>query len=813
MTSERGAVTEIDGAFIKGWLRPGEGEGRDLQFDVLIAGAKGFNTTGAVIEMGGRLQFQVGIPKSLWDGRIRLLDVRISGDAAPLSGGPIIFDGGLFSPGRERAFGESTGLVGTEGGVAFDGKSLIRGWARDAADPNRTVVVEVWCGPEFVVSMTAEGPSDGSADQQGHGFELDLQDYLKGGPHHLQVRAAESNDALPGGMLKVGPFSKDGSLRVDGYLPDEEYERLLAELPLEQFAYASARMSPRRLVPRLVNRLCRERRALAGAKDLATLVLLDGEGADTVTAQLWRRQSYPATALQGGLKSAAELREIARSSMFVFFAAAGDLLHPSTAAVVMAEPDVDVVTWRRFCAVEARAGASGYVLRRPAFDPCTWRHGAVTDTTLAIRGTMIAECPDDVLEPLLAGRMHPLFFWLSGRGLAWRTHPEALTVQVGEGRRHPDRAEIAADLDCYEQILRAEGERFILSSTPEDLPFPFVLVPACRATKTSVIVCYKDKSETTIRCIRSIAEQHLTGGLELVLVDNQSRSSETQRITRAAAALLGDQRVVSLTYDAPFNHSAQNNLGVGAASGEVVVICNNDVVLSDPLCLEQLGAWALQEGVGAVGCRLEDMDRERASFGHCFRPISDDPFLPPLKESTDETYSRFVHACPGITLAIAAVARETYASMGGLDEKRYPIGHNDTEFMLRAGERGLTHLYLGHIGAVHARGSSRTGDDEDLQTLRVGQQYGGMLRHRFLQLGRELIEVAAERAKLTPATSLLKSEKLKEKALSGSEREKQLAILAMREDEMRRLRLAQAHNGPLGGGLSEEWGLVRSGTA
>jgi hypothetical protein len=272
--------------------------------------------------------------------------------------------------------------------------------------------------------------------------------------------------------------------------------------------------------------------------------------------------------------------------------------------------------------------------------------------------------------------------------------------------------------------------------------------------------------------------------------------------------------VVSLTYDAPFNHSAQNNLGVRAASGDVIVICNNDVVLSDPLCLEQLGAWTLEEGVGAVGCRLEDMDGERGSFGHCFRPILDDPFLPPLKESTDETYSRFLHACPGVTLAMAAVARDTYAAMGGLDEKRYPIGHNDTEFMLRAGERGLTHLYLGHIRALHARGSSRTGDDEDLQTLRVGQQFGGMLHHRFLQLGWELIDVGTERAKLTPFTPSPKSERLlKDLSLSSSEREKQLAIVALREDEMRRFRLVEAHNGSLGGGLIEEWGLVRPGTA
>ena len=244
-----------------------------------------------------------------------------------------------------------------------------------------------------------------------------------------------------------------------------------------------------------------------------------------------------------------------------------------------------------------------------------------------------------------------------------------------------------------------------------------------------------------------------------MLIDNQSPPDEAERVLDGARRMLGPERVVALAYDAPFNHSAQNNLAARAATGEALVICNNDVVLKDPALVEQLAAWAMQAGIATVGCRLEDPERGAGSYGHVFAPPSEDVFQPPLRENPDPAFGFHVHAVPGNTLALAAIRRETWLELGGLDETRFPIGYNDVEFMLRASQRDLTHLYLGHLSADHRRGSSRTGDDEDRQALEINQAYPEAAQGHLNQLARARVggttSEAASAAEPSPEDAVL----------------------------------------------------------
>jgi len=524
-----------------------------------------------------------------------------------------------------------------------------------------------------------------------------------------------------------------------GYLADGASRAQLASLPLEHLAFEARRAAPDRLVPRLINRLRRERLGFGGLDSpVAALLRLPGAPAADPGAA-WSLQSYPATSVGDARAGVAAIRTLAAGAGHVFFARPGDLIHPSAATVVARTGDGDVVTWNRFSADEARAGSPGLALRRAGFDPASARHGAMTDVTLALKGDILERCPEDVLAALAAGRLHPLWFWLAGQGLRWRDHPEALTSDV-RAPFHLDEAEARVDEAIYRRILDEEGGAFTLSGPLADLPFPYVLTPSRRARTISVVVCFRDAAALTLRCVQSLARQTLTGGLELVLVDNQSAPGEARRILQGAQALLGKDRVTWVAYDRPFNHSAQNNLGARAASGEVLVICNNDVELDAPDLLEQLAAWALQPDVATVGCRLEDPDRRTGSYGHLAQPPSANPFQPALRENPDAVYGRRIHAVAGSTLAIAAVARDRFLALRGLDEVRFPIGYNDIDFMLRCSAAGLTHLYLGHVSARHARGSSRTGDDESLQALWINQAHRPDAVAHVRQFARERVE-------------------------------------------------------------------------
>ena len=733
-----GRVTGVEDGAIRGWIATGSSD--EAYLEALIEGEGPFGRALATPGDDGRLHFAIPIPEVLRDGRMRFLDVRPLGADRPLAGGPVIYDGGLFDAPGAAAIPVSNAepepfLV--EGRVAFEPPNVVEGWAWSPDQPGRRLKLEIVAGGRVVAQITAdklreelkaEGIGDGL-----YGFRVDLSRLLRRGPYDLTIRAVGFREPLPGGTQRVGPFAADGEVDCPGYLDDDAERAMLASLPFEHLAFDAQRIAPDRLTPRLINRLRRERLSWTDAdRGVAALVVLPG--GDFAG---WGLQSYPGTVTLSAGSGVSDLRAMAGRAAWLFLAGPGDLIHPSAADLVMRLDGADAVHWGRFVADAPRAGSAGELHRRPPFDPVTARQGSISDTTLALRGRVLAQAPDAVLDALLEGRIHPLWFWLAGQALTWRGLTPALTT--GD-RRILSRQEVETDEAIYRSILAGEGARFTLEHALADLPFPYALVPVRRAPRVSVLMSFRGRPSLTLRCIHSIARQRLSGELELVLVDNQSEPAEARSILDGARRLLGEARVVALSYDAPFSHSAQNNLAAQAARGGVIVLCNNDVVLIEPTLLEQLAAWALQPGVGTVGCRLEDPERGTGSYGHVFAPPSVDPYQPLLRENADPAYARHIHACPGVTLALGAMEKGRFLALGGLDETDFPIGYNDIHLMLRATEAGLTHLYLGHLDAAHARGSSRTGDNEDAQALAIRERFPSAGLGYLHQLARERIE-------------------------------------------------------------------------
>lgn len=748
----QGRLTGIVDGAITGWVLAGEGSG-PVWLEAAADGESPFGRTRAEPGEDGRAGFAIPIPEAYLDGRMRFFDVRPLGEDRPLDGGPAAFDGGLLTmlelaPAAEAATpAEPPPLI--EGLVRFEPPAAVEGWAFAPGEPDRRLTVEILAGERLVAAVTADRPHPDAPGDTRHGFRVDLSRLLRYGPHEIVIRAAGAFAPLPGGRFRTGVFAADGEVDCPGYLDTAEDRTRLARLPFEHQARAALRMDPSRLAPRLINRLRRERIGFLAAPGSAAL-LLTLPGTEETSRAAWALQSWPLTSSLDASKGVEAIRAVAAGAAWVLFAAPGDVLHPSAAGVLAAIQDTDVVTWPRFCADAARAGSPGTLLRRPALEAATARHGAVSDTTLAIRGEVLAAAPAKVLGALAEGRAHPLWAWLGGQRLQVRAHPEALTSRVGDWSP-PARAELARDESLCRELLADDGSAFTLAAADADLPMPFVLVPAARARTTSVAIPFRGRPELTLRCLHSLSAQRLSGELELILVDNQSDPEEAARVIDGARRMLGPGRVVALSYDAAFNHSAQNNLAAEAAQGEVLVICNNDVVLKDPALLEQLGAWALRPGVATVGCRLEDPERGVGSYGHVHSPPSEDPFQPLLRENPDPAYGRFVHAVSGNTLALAAIRRDLYLELGGLDARRFPIGYNDVDLMLRASRRGLAHLYLGHLVAEHRRGSSRTGDDEDLQALQLGQEYPEAAQGHLSQLSR--VRIGPAEAQAAPAAA------------------------------------------------------------
>ena len=246
----------------------------------------------------------------------------------------------------------------------------------------------------------------------------------------------------------------------------------------------------------------------------------------------------------------------------------------------------------------------------------------------------------------------------------------------------------------------------------------------------SVVIATRDRAELLERCVRSLRACTDYPALEIVLVDNGSTEPD-------ALALLDRLRrdgCLLLQRPGPFNWSALNNDGVAAASGDLVVLMNNDVECVAPGWLRAMVRACLLPGVGAVGALLRYADGTVQHAGVVLGPgpeaahlRCDDPRLPPVQE------------VPAVTGACLALRRAVFKRLGGLDDA-LPVTWNDLDLCLRLRRAGLRVLLARDAVLLHDELGSRTPDSDpdnrrQLERSRalVAARHGPALRReRFL---------------------------------------------------------------------------------
>ena len=241
------------------------------------------------------------------------------------------------------------------------------------------------------------------------------------------------------------------------------------------------------------------------------------------------------------------------------------------------------------------------------------------------------------------------------------------------------------------------------------------LAPAQTATSISVIINYRDRPDLMNDCLKSLAQQTITAKLEVILVDNQSQIENRERVEAIAQALFADDvKVIHLSYDAPFNHSAQTNLAVDAATGEALLMLNNDAQLMAPNIVQTLCDWAMTPEVASAGPQFVGArDRLVSSGVEVYPP--DGNRSGGIRESTVAPLSETVRYTAGNSFACAAIAREVWLKVGGLDTETFPTQYNDADYDLNALALGLNHLYIGHLKVYHQPGQSEAKTREQTQ--------------------------------------------------------------------------------------------------
>ena len=247
--------------------------------------------------------------------------------------------------------------------------------------------------------------------------------------------------------------------------------------------------------------------------------------------------------------------------------------------------------------------------------------------------------------------------------------------------------------------------------------------------KVSIIIPTRNLGTILDRCLESIFEKSTYPNYEVILIDNGSDDSETFNVFDKWKKI-EPHKFFCHKLDIPFNYSKLNNYGVFKATGDYILLLNNDTEVITSDWIEAMVEQAQRPTVGAVGALLlyPDDTIQHAGVvlgvggvaGHSHKNFSKD----------DEGYVRqliSISNYSAVTAACLMCRREVYEQAGGLDET-FKVAFNDVDFCLRIKQLGYNNIYLPHVVLYHYESKSRGAEDTPEKQQRFKQEMDDMYK-------------------------------------------------------------------------------------
>ena len=236
--------------------------------------------------------------------------------------------------------------------------------------------------------------------------------------------------------------------------------------------------------------------------------------------------------------------------------------------------------------------------------------------------------------------------------------------------------------------------------------------------KISIIIPFKDQGPLLEKCIDSLFRYTQWQNIEVIAINNLSEYDATiQTIDRLKNSPFP---ITFVDYPYPFNFSAVCNFGLTQASGEFVVLMNNDIEILDDGWLEALLEHAQRPDIGAVGGKLLYPNGEiqhagivlgiDGGAGHPFKGLPDHHTGYFLRH-------HLVHNVSALTGALVMIKKSRLLQAGGLDED-FAIAYNDVDLCLSLSQNGYRHIWTPYCRAIHHESISRGQDVDPIKKAR-----------------------------------------------------------------------------------------------
>lgn len=178
---------------------------------------------------------------------------------------------------------------------------------------------------------------------------------------------------------------------------------------------------------------------------------------------------------------------------------------------------------------------------------------------------------------------------------------------------------------------------------------------------------------------------------------------------------VGGEAVVVVPYDRPFNFAEKIDVGAARATGDYLLLLNDDIEVISADFLETMLGLAVQPDVGMVGCKLLYADGTLQHAGHVY---SGEPMHAFLGRGSNEPGPHGLllvdREVSGVTAACALVRASVFDEVGGLS-REFPVNYNDVDFCLKVRRAGYRIVYTPHAALYHFESQTRrnvvTADD------------------------------------------------------------------------------------------------------
>ena len=265
------------------------------------------------------------------------------------------------------------------------------------------------------------------------------------------------------------------------------------------------------------------------------------------------------------------------------------------------------------------------------------------------------------------------------------------------------------DRNDKEQVidyLNNKGLKFKIKTNQDKISNVVEYIPSGKSL-ISIIIPTKDHADILKNCLESIYKKTTYKNYEIIVIDNNSEEEETFKLLKEY-----DKKYKNFKYkriECEFNYSYLNNEAVKLASGDFVLLLNNDTEVITEEWLDIMVGYAGLSHVGAVGVKLifPDETLQHAGVvmgkgglvGHIHYSKPKDYVANQCELLVPYNYSVCTAAC-------LMIEKKKYLEVNGLEEK-LKVAFNDVDFNLKLLEKGYYNVFLPNVSLYHYESKSR----------------------------------------------------------------------------------------------------------